>query len=67
MADSIKIKGGNGEVPALQDREIAYSKDGRALYIGTNGTKDGNVKVGDASWEERIKALEDAVAAMTTV
>lgn len=63
MVDTIKIKGGNGDVPALQDREIAYSKDGKALYIGT---KSGNVKVADASWEARIKALEDKIAAMTT-
>lgn len=66
MADTIKVKGGNGEVPALQDREMAYSKDEKALYIGTNGTKGGNVKVADASWEARIKALEDKIAAMTT-
>lgn len=66
MADSIKIKGGNGEVPALENREIAYSKDEKALYIGTNGTKEGNMKVADANWEARIKALEDRLAAMTS-
>ena len=65
MADKIKIKGGNGEVPALENREIAYSKDERALYIGTNGTKGGNVKVGDASWEARIKAIEDKLGITT--
>lgn len=42
MADIILIKGGNGEVPQLQDREIAYSKDEKALYIGT---ANGNVKL----------------------
>ena len=62
MADTIKIKGGNGSVPALQDREIAYSKDEKALYIGT---ENGNVKVGDANWEARIKAIEDSLGIMT--
>lgn len=54
MADLIKIKGGNGSTPKLQDREPAYNKDERALYIGT---EDGNVKVGDAGWEQRINDL----------
>ena len=35
MADLIRIKGGSGAVPTLQDRELAYSKDEQALYIGT--------------------------------
>ena len=42
MADLIRIKGGNGAVPTLKDREIAYSKDEQALYIGTEG---GNVRL----------------------
>lgn len=42
MADLITIKGGTGTVPTLQDREIAYSKDEKALYIGTS---NGNVKL----------------------
>lgn len=42
MADLIKIKGGSGDVPALQDRELAYRRDEKALYIGT---KDGNVRL----------------------
>lgn len=37
MADLIRIKGGSGDVPTLQDRELAYSKDEQALYIGTEG------------------------------
>ena len=40
MADLIRIKGGRGAVPTLQDRELAYSKDEVALYIGT---ENGNV------------------------
>ena len=55
MADLIKIKGGDGNTPKLQDREPAYNKQEKALYIGT---EDENVKVGDAGWEGRIKALE---------
>ena len=42
MADSIRIKGGSGDVPTLQDRELAYSKSEKALYIGTGG---GNVRL----------------------
>lgn len=42
MADLIKIKGGSGAVPTLQSRELAYSKDEKALYIGTDS---GNVRL----------------------
>ncbi len=42
MADLITIKGGSGNVPTLQDRELGYSKDGKALYIGTS---NGNVRL----------------------
>ena len=45
MADKIKIKGGNGAVPALDDREMAYSKDEKALYIGTGSE---NIKLCNA-------------------
>lgn len=54
MADLIKIKGGSGDVPALQDREIAYSKSEKALYIGT---KDGNVRLCGADDYGRIETL----------
>ena len=60
MADSIRIKAGKGNVPTLQDREIAYSKDEKALYIGT---PEGNVKVADAGLEERLKAYIDGLVA----
>ena len=59
MADLIQIKGGSGDVPALQDRELAYRKNEKALYIGTNGTKGGNVKLCDGAYGNRIKALEE--------
>lgn len=40
MDDLIQIKGGKGAAPKLQDRELGYSKDENALYIGTeNGNK----------------------------
>lgn len=56
MSDLIKIKGGTGDVPKLQSRELGYSKDKKALFIGT---ADGNVKLCDAGQEDRIKTLED--------
>ena len=59
MADKIKIKAGNGEVPKLDDKEIAYRKDKKAIYIGT---QDGNVKVGDAGWEQRIEVCEAQIS-----
>lgn len=59
MADLIKIKGGSGETPALEDREIAYNKSEKALYIGT---PDGNVKLCSAedmaNIVKRLEALE---------
>ena len=62
MADKIQIKGGTGAVPKLSDREPAYSKDEKSLYIGT---ANGNVKVGDSGWEARITALENAIKDIT--
>ena len=43
MSDKIRIRGGVGYVPKLDDRELAYRKDEKALYIGT---EDGNVGLG---------------------
>ncbi len=39
MADLIKIKGGSGDVPTLQDRELAIKKNGNEseLYCGIDG------------------------------
>ena len=52
MADLIKIKGGKGEVPKLEERELGYSIDENSLYIGT---KDGNKKIsGGSSDQENI-------------
>ena len=59
MADLITIKGGSGDVPKLQPRELAYRKDEKALYIGT---EDGNVKLGDAE-VKAMKAYVDGLVA----
>lgn len=63
MADTIKIRAGKkGErenMPALADREIAYERDEKALYIGT---PQGNVKLCDADLEAR-KLTAQKVAA----
>lgn len=56
MADLIKIKGGEGEVPKLEERELGYSIDENALYIGT---KDENKKIsGDSSYQENILYID---------
>ena len=46
MADLITIKGGEGNTPSLQDKELGYNRTEKALYIGT---PNGNQKlcVGD--------------------
>lgn len=77
MADLITIKGGSGDVPTLQNRELAYRKDEKALYIGTGdknvrlcGTEDA-VKIDDinivlsslnAKIEEMSKLIENITA-----
>ena len=60
MADSIRIKGGTGSVPKLEDRELGYSKDEKALYIGT---KDGNVRLCGADDIDTVKAYIDGLVA----
>lgn len=60
MADLIKIKGGRGAVPTLQDRELAYSKDENALYIGT---ENGNVKLSGSGDDSAMKAYIDGLVA----
>jgi len=63
MADLIAIKGGNGDVPALQDRELAFRKDEKALYIGSGSTNvrlcgAGDIDALNARIEEIIARLE---------
>ncbi len=69
MADLIRIKAGNTlkraedkPTPELAENEVAYSKDEKALFIGT---ADGNVKLCKAEdvdtiaeHTERITAIE---------
>ncbi len=60
MADKIKLKAGEGATPKLENREPAYNKTEKSLYIGT---ESGNEKVGDAGWEQRIKTCESQITA----
>lgn len=76
MNDSIRIRSGklNGraEMPRLKPMEtingkvygaeIGFNAEENAIYIGTG---NGNVKVGDSAWEERIKVLEAKIAELT--
>ena len=54
MADLIRIKGGSGSVPTLQERELGYSKTEKSLYIGT---ANGNIKLCSASDIEKIAEI----------
>lgn len=55
MADKIQIRAGNKSgMPTLTDREIAYVRDEKSLYVGT---PNGNVKIG-GDLESRVAALE---------
>ena len=64
MADLIKIKGGSGEVPELEDRELGYSRDEKALYIGT---KNGNVKLCGADDVATLQGLIEGLKARIEV
>lgn len=60
MADKIQIRAGNKNgMPKLTDREPAYVRDEKALYIGT---PSGNVKIGGET-ESKLNALELIVEA----
>lgn len=58
MADLIKIKSGSGNVPTLQDKELAYRKDEKALYIGTSG---GNLRLCGANDISELRQLIDDI------
>lgn len=60
MADVIRIKGGSGDVPTLQDREFAVKKDTKELYVGINGE---NIRLCGASDMEDIKKYIDGLIA----
>lgn len=52
MADKIQIRAGNKSgMPTLTDREPAYVRDEKALYVGT---PEGNVKVCSAETEQTV-------------
>lgn len=63
MADLIKIKGGSGNVPALQDRELAVKKNGKQseLYCGINGE---NVRLCGANDKTMLDVLNTTVASL---
>lgn len=62
MNDTIKIKGGIGETPELQDRELGYNREEKALYIGT---PDGNVKLCSADDIAELKRyIDERLAAL---
>ena len=58
MADLIQIKGGNGTVPTLQDRELAIKKDTGELYIGSSS---GNVRLCGAGDIARLEQLIEEI------
>ena len=60
MADLIRIKGGSGAVPTLQDRELGYSKDEQALYIGT---ANGNVRLCGVNDIRELRTLIEQITA----
>lgn len=58
MADTIQLRAGNkNSMPVLLDREIAYVRDEKALYVGT---PTGNEKIG-AALENAVASLESAM------
>jgi hypothetical protein len=61
MADSIRLKGGVGNVPTLLDREPAYHKEEEALYIGT---ENGNVRLCGA---KDVETLNAAIGSLRTL
>ncbi len=66
MADLIRIKGGSGNVPTLQERELAYRKDEKALYIGASTGNERLCGADDISeLNAKIKALEGTINVIT--
>lgn len=64
MPDSLKILAGNKpSMPVLADREPAYCKDEKALYIGTS---NGNVRLCSADDGARITQVEERASALET-
>lgn len=65
MADLIKIKGGSGDVPTLQDRELAIKKNGSEseLYCGIDGL---NVRLCGANDKVLLDTLSATVSSLQT-
>ena len=61
MPDLIQIKGGSGDVPTLNDRELAVKKNGNEseLYCGINGE---NIRLCGAKDKTMIDALYTSVS-----
>ena len=59
MADLIRIKGGTGDVPKLQDRELAIKKNGNtsALYCGIDGENVRLCSAADAANVDRFVGM----------
>lgn len=66
MADLIRIKGGTGNVPDLQDRELAIKKNGTEseLYCGIGGE---NVRLCGAGDAARIDALYTEIDSLKAI
>ena len=65
MADTLQIRAGNkSNMPKLADRELAYVRDEKALYVGTSA---GNVKVLGDELTKKLEATRAAsVAALAS-
>lgn len=63
MADLIQIKGGSGDVPTLQDRELAIKKNGSEseLYCGIGGV---NVRLCGANDKVLLDTLSVTVGSL---
>lgn len=61
MADLIKIKGGSGDVPTLQDRELAIKKGDKELYCGIDGE---NVRLCGANDKVLLDTLSATVGSL---
>ena len=62
MSDLITLKRGSGDVPTLQDGELAYRKDEKTLYIGTESGKErlcGATDIGEIN--TRLEAMNTLI------
>ena len=65
MADKMFFRAGNkANMPTLADREPAFVRDEKALYIGT---ENGNLRLVRAGLEDDVASLERAVQNLADV